>query len=107
MPAKTLAVCLLIWGMSPLATLAQDCAQRVLSTAEDLAVAKRQMAMTSGQNRQRTEEFVAEAARLLDEARAACERAKTPIERNYAIAKILVAQGNLDAARLFIKGSPF
>jgi hypothetical protein len=101
------AVALVLWGLSSPAAHAQDCAQPVQSTGESLEMAKRQMAMISGQQRRRTEEFMADAERLLNEARAECDSAKTALERSYAIAKTLVAQGNLAAAQLFIKGNPF
>jgi hypothetical protein len=107
MSARTALAALALWSLSGLTAQAQDCREHVRSTAEGLETTKRQMSMTSGQNRQRTVGFLAEAERLLNEARAECERAKTPLESSYAVAKILVAQGNLAAAQLFIKGSPF
>ena len=107
MSAKILCAALALWSLLSLTALAQDCEEPVRSTAESLETAKRQMSMTSGQNRQRTVGFLVDAERLLNEARAECERAKTPLESGYAIAKILVAQGNLAAAQLFIKGNPF
>jgi len=96
-----------LWGLLSLTAWAQDCQEPVRSTAESLETAKRQMAMTAGQNRRRTAGFLVDAERLLNEARAECERAKTPLDSSYAVAKILVAQGNLAAAQLFIKGNPF
>jgi hypothetical protein len=107
MSARIPFAALALWSLLTLTALAQDCQEHVRSTAESLETAKRQMSMTAGQSRQRTVGFLADAERLLNEARTECERAKTPLESSYAIAKTLVAQGNLAAAQLFIKGNPF
>ena len=107
MSARVPLTALMLWSLLSLTALAQDCEEPVRAAAESLETSHRQMAMTSGLQRQRTAGFLAEAERLLNKARIECERATTPLESSYAIAKTLVAQGNLAAAQLFIKGNPF
>ena len=107
MSARIPLTALVLWSLVSLTALAQDCQEPVRTAAKSLETAKRQMSMTAGQNRLRTVGFLVDAERLLNEALIECERATTPLESSYAIAKTLVAQGNLAAAQLFIKGNPF
>jgi len=105
--AVLLALAAILAAGYPAGVRGQDCHQHVRSTAESLEEAQRKAVMTSGQGRQRADLFLEDARKLLDEARAECDRATNVKEQGYAIAKALVAQGNVAAAQIFIKASPF
>lgn len=87
----------------PLAAWAQDCREHVRSTEHSLATLKQSAGSVSAEKKPRVRGFLDDAARVLEAARGDCERAQTPLDHSFAIAKILVAQGNLAAAQLLIQ----
>ena len=103
---KTSAIaCAVLAGLIflPAAGRAQDCGQHVRTTEKSLATVRDAARGASEAKRSRIQGFVDDAARVLDSARADCERSQTPLDHSFAIAKVLVAQGNIAAAQLLIK----
>lgn len=98
--AVAMAACLVVLAPSAWAV---DCAREVEAAEQFLAELDQQAGQAREANRPRIRAFLDDGRKLLKEARAQCEAAQTDFARAEAVAKVAVAQGNLAAARIFIK----
>ena len=90
----------LLW---PGSALAVQCDSHIEQTQRNLVHIKNLLEGVKEKNRHRIQNFIDDAEKLLSKAEKDCKAADTPLDKSFAIAKALVAQGNLGAAQLLIK----
>ena len=100
---KIMLVLIVLALGTPMLARAQDCAAQVSTTRQALQTAQAQVDGIREEKRRRIQGFLDDAARLLAQARSDCDRAQSPLDKSVAVAKVLVAQGNISAAHLLIK----
>jgi hypothetical protein len=100
---RTFALSILLAAALPMVAAAQDCEEHIDSTRKSLATAIERMSDVPQSKRARVQGFLDDAARILAQAKDACDSAQSPLDRSFAIGKVLVAQGNISAAHLLIR----
>jgi hypothetical protein len=89
----------------PGSAAAVDCWSHIAATESNLAQVKREVENLPEKKKPRVKTFMADAERLLEEAKRECSQASDGVDRAKAAGKALVAQGNLAAAHLLIKAN--
>ena len=90
----------LLW---PGSALAVQCDSHIEQTERNLVHVKKLLEGVKEAKRPRIQNFIDDAAKILAKAKKDCKAADTPLDKSFAAAKALVAQGNLGAAQLLIK----
>lgn len=96
-------VFLLVLWATTYAAWAGDCAKDVASAWKFLADVTHEAERASESNQPRIKLFLEGARKLIDEAEADCRSAASPLAEAGVLAKLAIANGNLAAARIFIK----
>ena len=90
----------LLW---PGSALALQCDSHIEQTQRNLVHVKKLLEGVQEKSRARIQNFIDDAEKLLAKAKMDCKTADTPLDKSFAAAKALVAQGNLGVAQLLIK----